>query len=131
MTKEYFDKIEDFLSDLNNFMNNAKNCIEKINIISKINELVFWLQMYQDNYFSNKEEWYMALIKTIKYDGATVEFYDDFIPKNIEDRKRNLVACYDVVNKIASHLPKSVTKDWFIDEKTLVKMKSSGKYTFI
>ncbi len=73
----------------------------------------------------------MALIKTIKYDGATVEFYDDFIPKNIEDRKRNLVACYDVVNKIASHLPKSVTKDWFIDEKTLVKMKSSGKYTFI
>ncbi len=56
MTKEYFDKIEDFLSDLNNFMNNAKNCIEKINIISKINELVFWLQMYQDNYFSNKEE---------------------------------------------------------------------------
>lgn len=51
MNKESFNQIEQFLSDLNEYMNNTKNCIEKINIISKINELVFWLQLYQDKYF--------------------------------------------------------------------------------
>lgn len=48
--KEYFDELEDFLSKLSNYMSDTKNCVEKINIITKINELVFWLQMYQDTY---------------------------------------------------------------------------------
>ncbi len=51
MDRNYFNQLENFLSELNDYMSNTKNCIEKINIISKINELVFWLQMYQDNYF--------------------------------------------------------------------------------
>lgn len=49
-TKDYFEQLESFLSKLNDYMHDTKNCIEKINIITKINELVFWLQMYQDNY---------------------------------------------------------------------------------
>ncbi len=51
LTKDYFNRLEEFLSELNDYMQSTKNCIEKINIISKINELVFWLQMYQDKYF--------------------------------------------------------------------------------
>ena len=51
LTKDYFNRFEEFLSELNDYMQSTKNCIEKINIISKINELVFWLQMYQDKYF--------------------------------------------------------------------------------
>ena len=51
LTKDYFNRLEEFLSELNDYMQGTKNCIEKINIISKINELVFWLQMYQDKYF--------------------------------------------------------------------------------
>ena len=48
--KEYIDKTEEYLSELVNYFNCIDNCVEKINIITKINELVFWLQMYQDNY---------------------------------------------------------------------------------
>lgn len=48
--KEYIDKTEEYLSELVNYFNCIDICVEKINIITKINELVFWLQMYQDNY---------------------------------------------------------------------------------
>ena len=51
MNKEFIDKLEDYLSELVDYLeNNTKNNIEKINILTKTNELVFWLQMYQDKY---------------------------------------------------------------------------------
>ncbi len=50
INKEYFEQLTCFLSESNDYMHDAKNCVEKINIITKINELLFWLQMYQDNY---------------------------------------------------------------------------------
>lgn len=56
--KEYIDKTEEYLSELVNYFNCIDNCVEKINIITKIDELVFWLQMYQDNYLW-EENWTM------------------------------------------------------------------------
>lgn len=51
MNQEMIDKLEDYLGYLiDYFENNAKNCLEKIAILEKLNELVFWLQMYQDKY---------------------------------------------------------------------------------
>lgn len=49
MSKEFIDKLEEYLSEMIDYLeNNTKNNIEKINILTKANELVFWLQMYQD-----------------------------------------------------------------------------------
>lgn len=51
MNKEFINKLEDYLSEMVDYLeNNTKNNIEKINILTKANELVFWLQMYQDKY---------------------------------------------------------------------------------
>lgn len=51
MNKEFITKLEDYLSEMVDYLeNNIKNNIEKINILTKANELVFWLQMYQDKY---------------------------------------------------------------------------------
>lgn len=51
MSKEFIDKLEEYLSEMTDYLeNNTQNNIEKINILTKINELVFWLQMYQDKY---------------------------------------------------------------------------------
>ena len=62
-TKDYFEQLESFLSKLNDYMHDTKNCIEKINIITKINELVFWLQMYQDNYLDEQKKQVLRLAK--------------------------------------------------------------------
>ena len=40
--------LEDYLSELNNEFYKIENCFEKIMILSKINELVFWLEMYKE-----------------------------------------------------------------------------------
>ena len=51
MTKGIIDNLENNLSELADFLeNNSKNCLEKIQILAKINEFVFWLQLYQDKY---------------------------------------------------------------------------------
>lgn len=57
MSKEYIDKIEEYISELVDVLNNTtKNSLEKIAILEKANELVFWLQMYQDKYFGGEEK---------------------------------------------------------------------------
>ena len=54
--KEFIDKLEDYLSTMVDYLeNNTKNNIEKINILTKVNELIFWLQMYQDKYLEEDE----------------------------------------------------------------------------
>lgn len=55
MNKETIEQLEDYLSIIAVYLDNSKNCLEKINILSKINELIFWLQMYQDKYFDESE----------------------------------------------------------------------------
>ena len=45
---ESIDKLEDYLSILADTFNSFPACLEKIMILAKINELVFWLQMFQD-----------------------------------------------------------------------------------
>lgn len=57
MSIEFIDKLEEYLSEIVNYLeNNTKNNIEKINILTKANELVFWLQMYQDKYLGGVED---------------------------------------------------------------------------
>lgn len=55
MNRENIEQLEEYLSTIADYLENTKNCIEKINILSKINELVFWLQMYQDKYFDESK----------------------------------------------------------------------------
>ena len=55
MNKETIEQLEEYLSTIAVYLDSSKNCLEKINILSKINELVFWLQMYQDKYFDRNE----------------------------------------------------------------------------
>lgn len=48
MTEEFIDELEDYLSKIDNFINDdTKNSLEKINIITKIEELIFWLETYK------------------------------------------------------------------------------------
>lgn len=55
MSKEYIDKIEEYISELVDVLNSTtKNSLEKVAILEKANELVFWLQMYQDKYFGGE-----------------------------------------------------------------------------
>ena len=42
------DSLEDYLSTMNDQFYKLKNSFEKIMILSKINELVFWLEMYKE-----------------------------------------------------------------------------------
>lgn len=57
MSKEFIDKLEEYLSEMVDYLeNNTKNNIEKINILTKANELVFWLQMYQDKYLGDVKD---------------------------------------------------------------------------
>ena len=55
MNKETIEQLEDYLSIIAVYLDNSKSCRERINILTKINELVFWLQMYQDKYFDRNE----------------------------------------------------------------------------
>lgn len=57
MNKDLIDKLEEYLSEMIDYLeHNTKNNIEKINILTKANELVFWLQMYQDKYLSGVKD---------------------------------------------------------------------------
>ena len=51
MNKQLINHIEEYISQLVDYLEkNTKNSLEKIAILEKANELVCWLQMYQDNY---------------------------------------------------------------------------------
>ncbi len=45
---EEIDNLEEYLSKLADCFDNLDETLEKTMILAKINELVFWLQMYQD-----------------------------------------------------------------------------------
>ena len=50
MDNEFIDSLEEWLDKLDNAMyNNTKNSLEKINIVTKTEELVFWLEQYRQN----------------------------------------------------------------------------------
>ena len=52
MNKQLINHIEEYISQLVDYLEkNTKNSLEKIAILEKANELVFWLQMYQGKYF--------------------------------------------------------------------------------
>lgn len=53
--KEFIDNLETYLSELKNCFEKLDYSLEKINILTKTDELVFWLQMYQDNYLEDEE----------------------------------------------------------------------------
>lgn len=55
ITEQYIEHLNDYLSELADYLHNTKNCIEKINILTKISELVFWLQMYSDEYLKENK----------------------------------------------------------------------------
>lgn len=63
----------------------------------------------------------MALIKSTKRNGATVNIHDDYIPKNENLYKNNLQGLYDVINIIARDLEKNniATKGLFYSDKEL------------
>jgi hypothetical protein len=42
------EKLQDYLSKLNDYFYKRKNSFEKMMILSKLNELVFWLEMYKE-----------------------------------------------------------------------------------
>lgn len=41
-------RAEDFLAKLADNFENLDDCLEKDNIITKVNELVFWLELYEE-----------------------------------------------------------------------------------
>lgn len=45
---EEINKLQEYLSILNDYFEKTKNSFEKIMILSKTNELVFWLEMYKE-----------------------------------------------------------------------------------
>ena len=54
MDKNYINSIQKSLDNIDNYFNkNMKNSIEKINIITKIEELVFWLEQYKEQHLES------------------------------------------------------------------------------
>lgn len=54
--KEFIDNLEKYLSELKNYFETLDYSLEKINILTKTDELVFWLQMYQENLLNEESE---------------------------------------------------------------------------
>lgn len=50
----FINKLEEYLAEIVEYFDYIDDCVEKNNIITKTNELVFWLQMYQDNYLKDE-----------------------------------------------------------------------------
>lgn len=42
-------QIEDYLSDLDQVFRKMKNSFEKVMVLAKLNELVFWLEMLKED----------------------------------------------------------------------------------
>ena len=57
ITIEFIDSLEEYLSELDNYINaDAKNSLEKFNIMTKTEELVFWLEQYKQQHLESEEE---------------------------------------------------------------------------
>ena len=57
MNKDFICTLEEYISQLVDFLeNNTKNSLEKISILQKSSELVFWLQMYSDTYLGGDSD---------------------------------------------------------------------------
>lgn len=57
MNENYINALEIYLSNVDNIMyKNLKNSIEKINIMTKIEELIFWLEQYKSEYLTKKKK---------------------------------------------------------------------------
>lgn len=55
MTNEFIDELGEYLSMIDDFLyKDSKNSIEKINIITKIEELVFWLEQYRNQHIEGE-----------------------------------------------------------------------------
>lgn len=55
MNKEFIETITDYLDKLDNLVEqDAKNSIEKINVITKIEELIYWLLQYENMYLEEE-----------------------------------------------------------------------------
>lgn len=65
------------------------------------------------------------LIKKEKIGNAQIEIYNDFIPKNKEDLKKNIENLYNVVNEVAKNLKKEDFEiyDIFYNQEHLKKAK--------
>ena len=63
----------------------------------------------------------MSLIKTEKIGNTTIEIYDDCIPKEKEEIKKNIKNLYNIVNNISRNINKKEIKelDIFYNEKEL------------
>jgi len=68
-----------------------------------------------------------------KYGNATVIISDEYMPKTIEEMRKNLKEFYDVCNEISENSKARVvdTSNLFYTEEELEEMKKSDKYTFI
>lgn len=53
LMEELINILEDYLSEMSDSFNKLKNSLEKVMILSKINELVFWLEMYKEKTSQN------------------------------------------------------------------------------
>lgn len=53
----------------------------------------------------------MSLIKSKKIGNTTIEIYDDCIPKDKEELKKNIKNLYNVINRIASKLTDEQIKE--------------------
>ena len=52
---EFIDEIQQYLDKLDAYLyEDTKNSIEKINIITKIEELVFWLEQYKSQHLEGE-----------------------------------------------------------------------------
>ena len=52
--EELINILEDYLPEMSDSFNKLKNSLEKVMILSKSNELIFWLEMYKEK---NKSKW--------------------------------------------------------------------------
>lgn len=70
----------------------------------------------------------MCIVKTIKYENATVNIHDDYIPKEIEQYKKNLKHVYDTINMIYKDKD---CKNLFYTKKELDQIRKNGTHEFI
>lgn len=55
MTNEFIDELGSYLDRIDDFIyKDTKNSIEKINIITKIEELIFWLEQYRSQHIEEE-----------------------------------------------------------------------------
>lgn len=73
------------------------------------------------------------LVKTLKTDQGIINIHDDYIPKNLEERKQKLKSIYDTFNLIhRSSKQKGINiDDWFYTNEELEKLKEEKTEIFI